>query len=45
MPCGRLAESTEELDDDDLLLARMDAGLYTLQQVGVTGAGARGIRL
>jgi hypothetical protein len=29
----RLQEAEEELDEDDSLLARMDAGLYTLQQV------------
>lgn len=30
----RLATSGEEYTDDDMSLARLDAGLYTLQQVG-----------
>ena len=31
---NRLAEAEEDLDEDEVLLARMDAGLFTLQQVG-----------
>lgn len=37
----RLAQEEGEegpLDEDDLLLARMDAGLYTLQQVRLGGS-------
>lgn len=30
----RLATSGEEYTDEDMSLARLDAGLYTLQQVG-----------
>ncbi len=30
----RLGTSDESYDDEEVLLARMDAGLYTLQQVG-----------
>jgi hypothetical protein len=32
----RLATSGEEYTDEDMSLARLDAGLYTLQQVGAT---------
>lgn len=32
--CRLAEEEDDELDGDDILLARMDAGLYTLQQVG-----------
>ena len=31
----RLGTSNESYDDEEVLLARMDAGLYTLQQVGL----------
>ena len=31
------AGAEQDLDEDELLLARMDAGLYTLQQVGAVG--------
>ena len=31
----RLGTSDESYDDEEILLARMDAGLYTLQQVGL----------
>ncbi|PRW61313.1 beta-catenin 1 [Chlorella sorokiniana] len=46
---ARLAEADEDLDEDDVLLARMDAGLYTLQQCAlVVGAlwlvGDQGVR-
>lgn len=34
----RLATSGEEYTDEDMGLARLDAGLYTLQQVGFTAA-------
>ena len=36
------AGAEQDLDEDELLLARMDAGLYTLQQVGGALAGAGG---
>ena len=32
----RLGTSDESYDDEEVLLARMDAGLYTLQQVGAS---------
>ena len=32
----RLATSGEEYTDEDMSLARLDAGLYTLQQVAPT---------
>lgn len=32
--CRLAEEGDEDLDEDEVLLARMDAGLYTLQQVG-----------
>ena len=33
----RLGTSEEEYSDEEVLLARMDAGLYTLQQVRAQG--------
>lgn len=37
----RLGTSDEEYSDEEVLLARMDAGLYTLQQVRAQNSCSR----